>query len=552
MLKSLFVKNYALIKELEISFDNGLTIITGETGAGKSILLGALGLILGQRADSSVQLNKSDKCVIEACFDISKRDFREFFDQNDIDYVDLPVMRREISPGGRSRAFINDTPVTLDLMKELGAMLLDIHSQHQTLMLSRNKFQLAIIDSFAKHNELLGSYSRTFTEYREKIIGYKNLEEGYDKSQTDLEYYNHQLNELDEIKLVAGEESDIEKERDLLLHSGEVHDALSQSSRALNGDGTSVIHVLSDLKRILENIREYLPETETYLERIGSSVIELNDLANEMESKSGDVEADPGRLEKLSSRLDILFGYMQKHRAESVVDLIEKRESVREIVDKISVNDERMVILEKEIEAYRKILVETGNQISENRLEVIPLVEEKMDELLVTLGMPNARFVVAHKRMDDFGSSGIDHIDLLFSSNKQINPENLGKVASGGELSRLMLSLKSLLSDNVNLPSIFFDEIDSGVSGEVASRVGDILSSMGKEMQVINITHLPQVAAHADMHYYVYKEDEDDSTITHIKLLDKEERLKEVARLLSGNEITRASLDNARNLIKGI
>ncbi len=552
MLKTLFVKNYALIKELEIGFDKGLTIITGETGAGKSILLGALGLILGQRADSSVQLDKSNKCIVESYFDLKGVDSQWFFEENELDFSETLVMRREISPGGRSRAFINDTPVTLDLMKELGSILIDIHSQHQTLMLGKNQFQLSIIDSFANHKNLLSSYSKTYRDFREKGKEYSALSEGYDKAQADFEYYNHQLKQLDEINLIAGEEIDLEKERDLLLHSEEVNEALSTASLALNGDEAATIPVLGDLKRRLDKIVEYLPESKGYVERLDSVAIELNDLANEMERKSGVVDSDPARLNILSERLDLLFTLMQKHRSESVVSLIEERESIRGIVDKISLSDERMTVLKRELNKLNEVLLETGRQISDNRAEIAPVVETKMSELLAALGMPNARFVINIHKLDDFGPDGFDHADFLFTSNKQVPPENLNKVASGGELSRVMLSLKSLLSDKMGLPTIFFDEIDAGVSGEVATRVGEILSKMGREMQVINITHLPQVAAHAEMHYFVFKEDNADSTITHIKLLDKNERLNEVARLLSGNEITRASLDNARNLINGI
>ncbi len=552
MLKTLFVKNYALIKELEIGFDKGLTIITGETGAGKSILLGALGLILGQRADSSVQLDKSNKCIVESYFDLKGVDSQWFFEENELDFSETLVMRREISPGGRSRAFINDTPVTLDLMKELGSILIDIHSQHQTLMLGKNQFQLSIIDSFANHKNLLSSYSKTYRDFREKGKEYSALSEGYDKAQADFEYYNHQLKQLDEINLISGEEIDLEKERDLLLHSEEVNEALSTASLALNGDEAATIPVLGDLKRRLDKIVEYLPESKGYVERLDSVAIELNDLANEMERKSGVVDSDPARLNILSERLDLLFTLMQKHRSESVVSLIEERESIRGIVDKISLSDERMTVLKSELNKLNEVLLETGRQISDNRAEIAPVVETKMSELLAALGMPNARFVINIHKLDDFGPDGFDHADFLFTSNKQVPPENLNKVASGGELSRVMLSLKSLLSDKMGLPTIFFDEIDAGVSGEVATRVGEILSKMGREMQVINITHLPQVAAHAEMHYFVFKEDNADSTITHIKLLDKNERLNEVARLLSGNEITRASLDNARNLINGI
>jgi len=551
MLRKLLVRNYALIKELEINFDKGFTILTGETGAGKSIILGALSLILGNRADSSTLLDKSEKCIVEGLFDIDGDQAHEFFKENDIDEVTPVEIRREIIPNGRSRAFINDTPVTLDIMKELGSRLIDIHSQHQSLLLTSNQFQLSVIDSFADHTTLLDEYRAVYTEYKELEKEYGILAGERDKNMSDLDYFTFQLKQLDEAKLGEGEEKDLETEQEMLTHAGEINEALANSSLLINGDDYSAINKLHEVRRLLERIVSFYPDSDALLQRLESTIIELNDLGNEMNNRSFDIDSDPDRLEFVTQRLDTLNSLMQKHRAGDTKSLIEKREEIRNTVSGIETSDERLAELEKMLEKRLSRLNELANQISENRNYQIPAIEKRMNHLLVQLGIPNGRFEIKLVQKDDFSSFGRDHAEFLFSANKQILPENIGRVASGGELSRVMLSLKSLLTDNRSLPTIFFDEIDAGVSGEIATRVGNILSSMGENMQVINITHLPQVAAHGTMHYYVYKEDEEDSTITHIKLLDDKERLREVARLLSGNEITRASLDNARELIDG-
>lgn len=551
MLKKLYVRNYALIKELELDFDSGLTIITGETGAGKSIILGALGLILGNRADSSALLDKNAKCIVEGLFNIRDKSLKSFFETNELDFSPETLLRRELSPNGRSRAFINDTPVTLDLLKDLCSGIIDIHSQHQALMLGKNNFQLAVLDSFADHDGLLENYYSNYTEYRNIQKEYQEITSKADQEKSDFDYYNHQLQQLDDARLQPGEDKEMEEERDLLMHAGEVNEALVSAISVISRNDNSVVPGLIEVRRMIERIEEYLADSKLYIERLNSVVIELNDLANEIEVKSESVEADPGRLEMITSRLDTIYSLLHKHRVETVSELIEARENIRQRVDEISLSDEKIERLSKQMVQLESVLKSLSTDISFNRAEVVGGVEEEMDRLLKALGMPNAKFEAELSRLDNFSPGGVDLVDFKFSANKQIVPENIGKVASGGELSRVMLSLKSLLSDNNKLPTIFFDEIDSGVSGEVATKVGQILSLMGQKMQVINITHLPQVAAHATMHYKVYKEDDSNSTITHIKLLDKNERLSEVARLLSGNEITRASIENAKELING-
>lgn len=550
MLKKLFVHNYALIRDLEIKFDRGFTILTGETGAGKSIIFGALSLILGKRADTTALLNKNEKCVVEGVFDIGGIEAGDFFENNDLDKLNPAIIRREISTGGRSRAFINDTPVTLEQLKALGGMLIDIHSQHQNLLLGSNQFQLNLIDSFAGHYDLLEKYTAAYTRFTQLNSEFKKLLDNRDKNMADLDYYSFQLKQLDDENLVEGEEKSLEEEQELLTHAGEIHDALESSSHLVNGEDYSAVDRLNEVRRLVERIDEYYPDAKVFLERLESTIIELNDLGNEMDSRSSDIESDPSRLEVVNNRLDSLNALMQKHRVEDTSSLIKKREEIRHIVSGIETSDERLSELEKLLTMSRERTAELASELGKNRKEQVPFIENEMNKLLVQLGIPNGRFKVNISATDGFTPNGRDHAEFMFSANRQTRPENLARVASGGELSRVMLSLKSLLSDNKSLPTIFFDEIDAGVSGEVATKVAGILSSMGKKMQVINITHLPQVAAHGTMHYHVYKKDEHNSTITRIKLLDKNERLEEIARLLSGNEITKASLENAKELIR--
>lgn len=551
MLNRLFVKNYALILELELTFDKGLTIITGETGAGKSIILGALGLILGNRADTTALLDKEEKCVVEGHFTMANNYLEKFFSDNDIDFLPQAVMRREIGVNGRSRAFINDTPVTLDLMKELGAKFIDIHSQHETLMLGDNSFQIGLLDSFAGHKGILEEYSREYYKFRAIQKEHRELKEHAGQNQSDLDYYSFQLKQLDEARLVTGEEDELKSEHEMLTHAGEIHDALEGAALVIGGEELSVLNHLVDVRRKLERIAAVYTPAEELLSRLGAVIIEINDMGNEMAGLAGGIESDPSRLQLVEERLDLIYSLLQKHRVDRVSDLITIRDQLKLKVEGLSLGDERLEELERLLDESVNHLSGMASMISTNRKEIVEDVEKEMITLLQQLGMPNARFVVDISTLDVFGPRGKDHAEFLFTANRQTSPENIGKVASGGELSRVMLSLKSLQSDNRNMPTIFFDEIDAGVSGEIATRVGEILSSMGQKMQVINITHLPQVAALGSTHYHVYKEDDGKSTITRIKLLSKEERLKEIARLLSGTEITRASMENARELMGG-
>jgi len=550
MLIKLFVQNYALIKELDVEFENGLTIITGETGAGKSILLGALSLILGTRADSSVLLDKNEKCIVEGTFRIEEYELNEFFISNNIDYEPVSTLRREINPAGKSRAFINDTPVTVNILKELGDRLIDIHSQHQTLMLNDNSFQLNLIDSFSGTAGIKNEYRETYSNYRKLKKEYTSIKEKADKNKSDLEYYQFQYNQLDEAKLKSGEQTELEAEQELLGHTEEIKLALGSSSNLFLSEGISILSMLREVKSYLGRIITFLPESESLLSRTESALIELDDLAAEVEKLTVSIEADPQRLAMVNNRLDNIYTLIQKHRVTDLDELIKKKDEIKDLIGSIVSCDERIIELETLLDKEASRLKTISEEISNKRKSVLSDIELRITELLKQLGIPNAKFRITLTHLQEFTATGIDQADFLFSANKQIAPENLAKIASGGELSRVMLSLKSLLTKNNNLPTIIFDEIDAGVSGEVADKVGQILSGMGKYMQVINITHLPQVASRGTRHYHVYKDDTDNSTFTRVKLLSPEERILEVARLLSGSEVTETAMKNARELLK--
>jgi DNA repair protein RecN (Recombination protein N) len=550
MLVKLFVQNYALIKELDVDLENGLTIITGETGAGKSILLGALSLILGTRADTTVLLDKNEKCTVEGTFRIEEYDLNDFFISNDLDYESVTILRREINPAGKSRAFINDTPVTLNLLKELGDRLIDIHSQHQTLMLNDNSFQLNVIDSFAGTAKLIIDYRQAYSNYRKLTKEFTVLKEKAEQNKADMEYYQFQLNQIEETGLKNGEQEELESEHELLVHAEEIKLALVASSNLFSGEGISILSMLNEVKTNIGRIKTFLPDGESLLSRTSSSLIELDDLAREIDDLASTIEADPHRLTKVTNRLDIIYSLIQKHRVNNLKELIIKKEEILGRLLSVVTDDERLTELESLLKKEVNSLKIISEDISVRRKSVIPDIEMKITGLLKQLGMPNAKFRISLTQSNQFTSTGIDHADFLFSANKQIAPENLAKIASGGELSRVMLSLKSLLTKNNNLPTIIFDEIDAGVSGEVADKVGQILSGMGKYMQVINITHLPQVASRGTKHFHVYKDDTDDSTFTRVKLLSYKERILEVARLLSGSEVTETAMKNARELLK--
>jgi len=438
------------------------------------------------------------------------------------------------------------------VLKDLGDRLIDIHSQHQTLMLNDNSFQLSVVDSFAGTKMLLKKYSGSYNTYRKLKKEYSGLKLSYDKNKADLEYYRHQLLQIEEAKLKKGEQEELESVQELLVHSEEIKNALTSSAQLFLSDEISILRMLREVRSNLARIRNFLPQSEALNSRIESALIELDDFAAEIDRLASTIDADPARLAQINERLDVIYTLCHKHRAENLDELLVKTEEMKSQLTALASGDDRIAELERFIEAEEKNLRKLSEELSAKRRNILPETESKITELLKQLGMPNARFRIDFSSDGEYRPSGTDNAEFLFSSNKQIAPENISRIASGGELSRVMLSLKSVLSRNSNLPTIIFDEIDSGVSGEVADKVGQILESMGKYMQVINITHLPQVASRGGRHYHVYKDDNDDATITRIRLLSAEERVLEVARLLSGSEVTETALKNARELLKAV
>ncbi len=551
MLRRLTVKNYAIIKELDMGFGEGFTIITGETGAGKSILLGALGLVLGERADTSVLLSDKEKCIVEADFNIKGYELGELFEANGVDYDDEAILRREITPAGKSRAFINDTPVTLNVMKELGDRLIDVHSQHQTLLLGNNVFQMRVIDAWSGSAGLSRDYAVAYGLWLKARRDYESAAMTMEKGRADHDYYSHQLDEFRAANLVRGEQEALEREQEMLSNAAEIKEGLITATTALAGDDLSALSLLRIARSGLSKIAGWLPEAGELEKRIDAQLIDLNDISFEAEKLNDRAVADPGRLEYITQRLDMIYSLMQKHRCRDLVELLARQQQVEEAVTATDDIDEKTGELKKRADnAFNEVVMLAGS-LSAARHGAVAEMAGELTAMLRNLGMPHARFEVRISSLDAPGPAGLDRVDFLFSANRQVEPEELSRCASGGELSRVMLCLKSVLASSSGLPAIIFDEIDSGVSGEVASMVGSILADMGKSMQVINITHLPQVAAKGDLHYHVYKEESDHSTITRVRLLKDDERVTEVARLLSGTTITEAALRNARELLGG-
>lgn len=549
MLQSIYIQNYALINELEIDFNKGLNIITGETGAGKSILLGALSLVLGQRADTSVLKDKTRKCFVEAKFQIKQYQIKEFFKLNDLDYEDLTTIRREITDNGKSRAFINDTPVNLTVLKDLSNNLIDIHSQHESLLLGDDYFQLSLVDSFANHQDLLDNYRNNFEEYNILTSQYKKLLNNADKAKADLDYYQFQFEQIEALKLIDGEQEEMEAELEQLNHAEEIKLNLTNSEHLLSSEDISIISNIKQTKNAIESIAKYIKEGEDLVKRIDSVYIELQDVNNEIEKLNEKIEHDPARIEFIRERLDTIYSQQQKHKVAAIKELIEVKDELQKKIDHITSYDFETEKIKKGIDSLHNELNILSNSISENRKNIIPKIENKVIEILQQLGIPNANFKVEQVPSEEFLPTGKEFIKFLFSANKNVALEELSKVASGGEISRLMISIKSLIVETTTLPTIIFDEIDTGTSGEIADKMGSIIKHMSENMQVINITHLPQIASKGDFHYLVYKKDNHETTNTYIKLLTKEERINEIAKMLSGEALTDAAIQNARVLL---
>jgi DNA repair protein RecN (Recombination protein N) len=549
MLQKLTIENYVLIDHLEIDFREGLSVITGETGAGKSILLGALSLIVGQRADTGVLWDPLRKCIVEGIFRIRDYSLEGFFKDNELDYDDSAILRREIGQNGKSRAFINDTPVNLSLLKELGDKLVNIHSQHDIVTLNETNFQLAVLDNYAKAGEDVQKYRGRYSAYLQSARELDELISQEIKSRQEKDYTQFLFDELNVSAFKEGEQEEIEQRLEMLSHAEEIKTNLYNASQTLSTDEGSILSQLSDLTGTIRHLSKYHPHLNDIAERLVSDQIDLKDILNELDRIGQETSFDPEEAENLTSRLDLIYRLEKKHAVTSVTELIQIHNGLeKKLLDVITL-DEKITVLKNTLSLESQELAALAEKISVKRKKGIPAIEKSIVALLVKLGMPDARFRIDHTTLSQPGRDGIDRVKFLFSSNKGVDLDEIQKIASGGELSRLMLSIKSLISQKNLLPTIIFDEIDSGVSGEIAGKVGDILRKMAGTMQVIVITHLPQIAGKGDLHYLVYKVNEKSIARTYMKLLSREERILEIAKMLSNEKVTDAAYATARELL---
>ena len=551
MLKQLYIKNFTLIDELNISLYPGFSVITGETGAGKSIILGAIGLLLGNRADSKAIKAGRDRCVIEAHFDLSRYGMQKFFDDNDIDYdADDTIIRRELTAAGKSRAFINDTPVPLTRMRELGEQLVDIHSQHQNLLLQKEDFQLNVVDIIAQDTDQLKVYQKEYYAYRKAKELLEELKAEIAKNRENEEFMRFQHKELDDANLQEGELEQLEQEAETLSHSEDIKTALYEADSALSGENDSILDKLKNATHQLENICDVYPSMADVAGRMQSSYIELKDIAQEISSSVDHVEFDPNRLDAINTRLDKLYTLQQKFHVETVTELIATRDRIAEQLSHIDNGDEDIEEKEKEVAALLAKAEKQAALLTSIRQKSAKAIEKEMKGRLIPLGIPNVRFEIAFAEKPLSGN-GADKVSFLFSANKSTQLQPVSQVASGGEIARVMLSLKAMISGAVKLPTIIFDEIDTGVSGKIAEKMADIMEEMGlQNRQVLSITHLPQIAAKGSHHYKVLKEETENGTISHMKELNNQERIEEIAQMLSGSDITQAALANAKELLR--
>lgn len=551
MLKQLYIKNFTLIDELDITFHSGFSVITGETGAGKSIILGALHLLLGARADSKQIKNGSSKCVVEAHFDLSHYGLETFFDEFGIDYdANDCIIRREVNDNGKSRAFVNDTPVALTTMRELGEQLIDIHSQHQNLLLQKEDFQLNVVDIIADNAQLRQSYLQAYNEYHKATKRFNDFQETSQKSKENEEFLRFQFSELDKAKLVAGEDEELEQQSRTLSHVEDIKSALYDASSALSSEDGGCVEKTKNVSSRLHDITEVFPEIKDVDERLSSAYIELKDIAQEIERKLEDVDFDPRQLDEINSRLDLIYALEQKFHASSVDELINKYKRLQDELASIDGGDEQLEQLQQEMQEKYDVAMKLARKLSDARKKAAQKVEEGLKQRLVPLGIPNVKFKIEFKERD-CSPSGIDKVSFLFSANSSTALQPVSQVASGGEISRVMLSLKAMISGAVKLPTIIFDEIDTGVSGRVAEKMAQIMKEMGdNHRQVLSITHLPQIAAIGATHYKVSKEETAQGTISHMQMLTEQERIEEIAQMLSGSDISEAAIANAKTLLK--
>ncbi|WP_440122067.1 DNA repair protein RecN [Tenacibaculum sp. Ill] len=549
MLTHLSIHNYALINQLTIDFTKGLSIITGETGAGKSILLGALGLVMGNRADLSSLKDTEKKCIIEAQFSVEGYALQELFEELDLDYEKESIIRREILPSGKSRAFVNDTPVTLSVLNALKTKLIDIHSQHQTMQLSDVSFQFSVIDALAKNQAKIASYKRGLRTYNKLRKELKALQEETEKSKEQYEYNLHLFNELEEANLKEGEQEVLEEKLDKLNNIEEIKLNLSEALGVSINEEIGIQTLLNSLESKLQKISSFSKQYEELANRVTSVKIELDDVVTELESANEEVEFNPNEIEELNDRLQLIYNLQKKHSVSTIIELQEIHVSLSEKV--AQVEDAGGIVAQKEgeIKDVAKKLDEVAKMITTSRNKVIPKLKKELEYLLSELGMPNARFAIELLSSEEYLSNGKDNLQFLFSANKGGNFGELKKVASGGELSRIMLSIKKILSENIQLPTIIFDEIDTGVSGEVSNKIAKIMQDMSAHMQVITITHLPQIASKGVQHYKVFKGEEKGVTTSNLKLLSEDERIREIAEMLSGKDVSESALTHAKELL---
>lgn len=551
MLKSLFIQNFVLIDSLDIQFEKGFSVITGETGAGKSIILGALSLVLGQRADGKSIKKDADKCVIEAVFDIRQYSLEPFFLSNDLEYdAESCILRRELYASGKSRAFVNDSPVSLAIMKELGTKLIDIHSQHQNLLLGDNRFQLRVVDVMAENEILLILYRKEYSRYQALKKELKELKEKAAQTKQEEDYIRFQLDQLEEAHLSAGEQEELEQEQETLSHAEEIKGTLYKVSQLLDGEEMGGVQLIKEAYSAADSLERYFPRAKEISERLRTAYIDLNDLVSEIEMLKDDVEFNPERLDFVNERLNTIYSLQQKHHLNTVDELLQLQAQYEQQLNDINSFDEQIADLQRQLDASYRELLQQAAVLSGQRKIASEALAKQLVQMVMPLGMPNVRFHVDITPREEPDSDGMDEVCFLFSANKSGELQPVAQTASGGEISRLMLCIKAMIAGFTALPTIIFDEVDTGVSGDIADKMGNIMHDLGTKMQVFAITHLPQIAAKGQAHYFVYKTDVDDRTVTRIKRLDDDERVREVARMLSGASLTEASLANAKDLLR--
>ena len=551
MLKHLYIKNFTLIDELDIEFHQGFSVITGETGAGKSIILGAIALLLGQRADSKTIKTGADKCVIEAHFDLSHYDMDAFFDENDIENdPDDCIIRRELLSSGKSRAFINDTPVQLTMLKELGERLVDVHSQHHNLLLNKQDFQLGVVDILSEDGQELAQYQQTFRQYQKIRHELDDLKESIERNRQNADFLRFQCDELTQARLVEGEQEELEQQSDTMSHSEDIKSALYEADNALSAEQTGIVTSLRSTLYELRKIGDVYPAAAELEQRMDSCYIELKDIAQEVSSHLERIDFDPAEMDAVNNRLDKLYDLEKKYHVETVEELIAKRDELCQQLNNIDNSDEALSALEQQLKTLQSQAEKEADALTRLRTKAARQIEAEMQTKLVPLGMPNVRFSVDIAR-EALGLSGQDKVAFMFSANTSTPLQPISQVASGGEIARVMLSLKAMISGAVKLPTIIFDEIDTGVSGKMAEKMAEIMQEMGKHgRQVISITHLPQIAALGTTHYKVEKQETPQGTVSSMKQLDEKERVNEIAQMLSGSDVSEAAIQNAKELLK--